>query len=121
MIVPMKKVTVIVQAKDSRGCVAGLRALGVLHVEHQQPPAGGEAARFTGNPTEVALLEAAAALAPDVLHRREAAAPLSEVPFSSARKFMATVQEATPGELWLFAKGAPEVILARCTRQSTER
>lgn len=38
MIVPMKKITVIVQAKDADSAVARLRHLGVLHVEHQQVP-----------------------------------------------------------------------------------
>jgi len=40
MIVPMKKVTVVTQAKDSLSAVSGLRALGVLHVEHEQSPKG---------------------------------------------------------------------------------
>jgi len=40
MIVPMKKLTVIVQAKDADSTVSKLRKLGVLHVEHQQTPQG---------------------------------------------------------------------------------
>lgn len=35
---PMKKAVVVTQAKDSPGAVNSLRALGVLHIEHQQPP-----------------------------------------------------------------------------------
>lgn len=38
MIVPMKKVAVITQAKDSLNTLNSLRGLGVLHVEHEQPP-----------------------------------------------------------------------------------
>ena len=38
MIVPMKKAVIITQAKDSLSAVNSLRALGVLHVEHKQPP-----------------------------------------------------------------------------------
>ena len=40
MIVRMKKVAVITQAKDANSAVGELRRLGVLHVEHQHPPAG---------------------------------------------------------------------------------
>ncbi|MGQ9731615.1 MAG: cation-translocating P-type ATPase [Candidatus Zipacnadales bacterium] len=68
----------------------------------------------SGSPTEVALLEAAAVLAPELLHQRDALPPISEVPFSSERKFMATVQSHEGGELVLYAKGAPEVIIHRC-------
>ncbi len=40
MIVPMKKATIIVQAKDADSAVKDLRKLGVLHVEHQNLPQG---------------------------------------------------------------------------------
>ena len=40
MIVPMKKITIMVQAKDADSSVSNLRALGLLHVEHVQPPTG---------------------------------------------------------------------------------
>ncbi len=40
MIVPMKKVSVIVQQKDAATCVSALGLLGVFHVEHQKPPQG---------------------------------------------------------------------------------
>ena len=40
MIIPMKKVALIVEAKDGESAVRGIRSLGVLHVEHQTPPAG---------------------------------------------------------------------------------
>lgn len=42
MIVPMKKVAVLVESKDSKPAVERLRGLGVLHVEHQQLPKGGD-------------------------------------------------------------------------------
>ncbi|MBM3250401.1 MAG: hypothetical protein FJZ09_06145 [Candidatus Omnitrophica bacterium] len=38
----MKKITVIAQGKDAAGTVGALRSLGVVHVEHVQPPAGRE-------------------------------------------------------------------------------
>jgi len=40
MIMPMKKVLVIVQEKDADSAVAKLRAFGVLHPEHQKSPSG---------------------------------------------------------------------------------
>jgi len=40
MIVSMKKVSVIVQAKDTDSTMQRLRSLGALHIEHQQPPQG---------------------------------------------------------------------------------
>lgn len=42
MIVPMKKVAILVQSKDSAQAVEALSAQGLLHVEHQQPPGGKE-------------------------------------------------------------------------------
>src|SRR4030042_7219660 len=38
MIVPMKKITVLVQEKDANSAVENLRKLGVVHVEHIQAP-----------------------------------------------------------------------------------
>lgn len=42
MIVPMKKVTLIVQDKDADSTLVKLRSLGLLHIEHQRIPAGGD-------------------------------------------------------------------------------
>jgi len=38
MIVPMKKIAIIVQSKDADSTVRHLRKLGILHVEHQKVP-----------------------------------------------------------------------------------
>ena len=38
MIIPMKKIAVMVQSKDADQSVGTLRKLGILHVEHQKPP-----------------------------------------------------------------------------------
>ena len=60
-----------------------------------------------GDPTEVALLDAAgAAPRPD---RR-----LATFAFDPRRKLMSTV-DAFAGELWLDVKGAPDELLERCT------
>lgn len=44
MIVPMKKATLIVQEKDAQGALVQLRSLGIMHVEHQKQPGGGDIA-----------------------------------------------------------------------------
>lgn len=40
MIVPMKKIYVVMQAKDAKSALDALRDLGVVHVEPEHPPAG---------------------------------------------------------------------------------
>jgi len=40
MIVPMKKSSIIILAKDTQNCLIELRRLGVLHIEHNQVPQG---------------------------------------------------------------------------------
>lgn len=40
MIVPMKKITVIAQSKDTDSVLKALGRLGVLHIEHEQAPVG---------------------------------------------------------------------------------
>jgi Ca2+-transporting ATPase len=72
-----------------------------------------------GDPTEGALLVAArkAGLAADAL---EARLPrIGEVPFSSERKLMSTLHRdlEQPERGVLFTKGAPDVLLSRCTRE----
>lgn len=40
MIVPMKKIAIIVQSEESGRALQRLRSLGALHLEHQSPPSG---------------------------------------------------------------------------------
>lgn len=68
-----------------------------------------------GDPTEGALVVAAAKegiwkTALEEKHRRK-----GEVPFSSERKMMTTLNTSEDG-LYAYSKGAPEVILASCTK-----
>jgi Ca2+-transporting ATPase len=70
-----------------------------------------------GDPTEGALIVAArkAGLERERLTHRFAR--VGEVPFSSERKMMSTIHTdaETEGRVLLFAKGAPDVLLERCT------
>lgn len=54
MIVPMKKVLVVVQSKDAEKAVDTLRSLGVMHVDHQQTPTGRDLLQIR---EEMALIE----------------------------------------------------------------
>jgi P-type Ca2+ transporter type 2C len=69
-----------------------------------------------GDPTEGALLVAAKKCGIDKLRTRFPR--VAEVPFSSERKLMSTVhREVGQEELVVFTKGAPEVVLARCSHE----
>lgn len=74
---------------------------------------------IVGDPTEGALLIAAAK--GDITREAiEAAMPrLHRIPFDSERKRM-TVIRRHDGQPWAFVKGAPEVILARCSYIKTD-
>ena len=71
-----------------------------------------------GDPTEGALVVAArkAGLASDELGKRFQR--IGEVPFDSERKLMTTVhQDAERDRVLAFTKGAPDVLLGRCTHE----
>ncbi len=72
-----------------------------------------------GDPTEGALIVAArkAGLADEALEARFER--LAEVPFSSARKLMSTIHSDAErnGRLLVFTKGAPDVLLGRCSHE----
>ena len=68
-----------------------------------------------GDPTEQAIVMAAAESGIDVERLREANPRTDEIPFSSERKWMGTVHDDT-----VYVKGAPEVILSKCARVLTD-
>lgn len=75
---------------------------------------------IVGDPTEGALL-VAAAKGGIRRERLETEMPrLGTVPFDSDRKCMTVIRQRQ-GHPWAFAKGAPEVILARCSHLWTTR
>jgi Ca2+-transporting ATPase len=69
--------------------------------------------RPVGDPMEAALLVAAGKDDLDHVAIRAGAERLAEVPFESARKYMATVHRVD-GHLRLEVKGAPDVLVALC-------
>jgi Ca2+-transporting ATPase len=75
-----------------------------------------------GDPTEAALVVLAAKLGIAAEETRRAYPRLAEVPFDSRYKFMSTVHRVPlNGEIRmvLLTKGAPDVVLARCSEAST--
>ena len=72
-----------------------------------------------GDPTEGALLVAARKAGVDADYISRRFQRVGEVPFSSERKLMSIVQtdSANPQALEVVVKGAPEVLLARCTHE----
>jgi P-type Ca2+ transporter type 2C len=69
--------------------------------------------KISGTTTEIALLEAAKNAGIDVDQKRKSFPRISEIPFSSEEKFMATVHNIE-GKQTLLVKGAPEKIFSLC-------
>jgi Ca2+-transporting ATPase len=67
-----------------------------------------------GNPTEGALLLWLNSRSIDAEAIKEKVTRLAEIPFSTERKFMASVIKEESGRRILFVKGAPEIVLAMC-------
>lgn len=77
----------------------------------------GERPKALGNPTEGALLLRLHADGIDHTALSDAAPRLEELPFTTERKFMATiVKSAVTGGPVLYVKGAPEIVLSLCDR-----
>ena len=76
--------------------------------------------QLIGDPTEGALAALAAKGGVDALAAAEHLPRIAEIPFDSANKFMATFHH-DGDRVRLFVKGAPDLLLARCTAVSAGR
>ena len=68
-----------------------------------------------GNPTEGALLMWLYSRGIDYRTLRDSARVIEQLPFSTERKYMATVVAASDGRNLLLVKGAPEIVMAMCS------
>jgi Ca2+-transporting ATPase len=68
-----------------------------------------------GDPTEGALVVAAAKAGLEKEALEKSFPRVGEIPFTSERKRMTTIHKTPEGEVHAYMKGAPEVVLERCT------
>ena len=78
----------------------------------------GEKIQVLGNPTEGALLLWLKDRGADYQAIRESAIRTEELPFSTERKYMATVVKSSTGKRILYVKGAPEIVFGMCRNTS---
>jgi Ca2+-transporting ATPase len=69
-----------------------------------------------GDSTEGALLVAAAKHGMNITEIKKTNTRIGELPFSSERKMMATIHNMKEGNKLAFIKGAPEMVLKKCTK-----
>lgn len=101
---------------DLRYEVQLVLGVGSLANDAQLTEEGGEW-RIQGDPTEAAFLVAARKLH-GTTERMNRFQRRDEIPFTSERKMMSTLhQENDDGPRLLFSKGAPDVLLRRCTHR----
>ena len=74
----------------------------------------GKESNVLGNPTEGALLLWLKERGVSYEELREKASRIEELPFTTERKYMATVVKSTTGKNILYVKGAPEIIFGMC-------
>ena len=74
----------------------------------------GEKPQVLGNPTEGALILWLKERGVDYSKLRETAQRLEELPFTTERKYMATVVKSSTGKKILYVKGAPEIVFGMC-------
>ncbi len=78
----------------------------------------GDKPTVLGNPTEGALLLWLKSRGADYVSFRDKAVRVEELPFSTERKYMATVVVSAGGRRILYVKGAPEIIFGMCAEKS---
>ena len=67
-----------------------------------------------GNPTEGALLLWLCERGADYQKLRENTLTIEELPFTTERKYMATVVKSATGKTLMYVKGAPEIVFGMC-------
>ncbi len=93
--------------------------LALLHIGALCSDAVIEEGKAVGDPTEVALVVAALEAGLDVTALRATYPVVSEVPFDPSSRHMITVHEHA-GKKLVALKGAPSVVLARCSHLTDE-
>jgi len=101
-----------VETVRDEGDAAQLRLAMALCNDARAQPDG----RFTGDPTETALLAAARGAGVDLRSLEKLYPRVEELPFDSERKLMTTFHRHPDGGFVSFTKGASEAVLARCER-----
>jgi Ca2+-transporting ATPase len=101
------------------GALRELLAAAALCSDARLEPAPEGGVRLVGDPTEGALVVAAAKAGLDVAALERELPRVDEIPFSSASKRMITFHRGAAGAV-AFAKGAPEVVIAASARLRTE-
>ena len=76
--------------------------------------------KVVGNPTEGALLLWLKGQGVDYKALRSTCAIVNQIPFSTEKKFMATVATVN-GKTLTFVKGAPEILISMCSCDATDR
>ncbi len=74
----------------------------------------GQKPQVLGNPTEGALLLWLKERGANYTDLRDNAVRVEELPFTTERKYMATVVKSATGKNILYVKGAPEIVFAMC-------
>ena len=102
--------------RGSQLVAEGIAANSTAYLEEENGTVKG-----VGNPTEIALLLWMQSQGQNYLALRNAAAVADQLPFSTERKFMATLVDSAyaPGKRILYLKGAPEIIAKKCSLIAT--
>ncbi len=111
-----------VEIEKNKALSRMLQISGLCNDARLEPDHSGEVEnwRMVGDPTEGALIVAAAkgGFPSEVLN--EKCPRIQEIPFDSKRKLMTTFHKTAAGEQFAYTKGAPDILVALCTRIKRE-